>query len=178
MSSPTTQHHKTVADYKQLGEGAPYELINGTLVKEPSPTYSHQGLLGEIFNKIWNHLQKNSLGNVLCAPMDVYFDDQNVLQPDIIFISNENKHLIHEDGIHGAPDFIVEILSPSTAYQDLKEKKQIYEEFGVKEYWIVDPKDQEVIGYSKQEKGFQEMVREHGQLQSPILSLSIQFDAS
>ena len=80
----------TVKDYKKLNEGAPYELINGILVEEPSPTYGHQNYSLKIVNQIYNHLNSLPIGEVLYAPLDVYFDEHNVFQPDIIyrFINN------------------------------------------------------------------------------------------
>lgn len=74
------------------------------------------------------------MGTTRVAPYDVYFDRQNAYQPDIIFISNEQKHLIDKDGFYGAPALVIEILSPITAKYDLEEKKEIYERYGVKEY--------------------------------------------
>ena len=74
------------------------------------------------------------------APYDVVLSENNVFQPDIMFVSNENSKIITEKNITGAPDLIIEILSPATGYYDLTEKKEIYTEFAVKEYWIVEPK--------------------------------------
>lgn len=79
--------------------------------------------------------------------MDVYLEDENIFQPDILFISNENQHVIEEDGIHGAPDLVIEILSPGTAKYDLMKKKDVYERRGDKEYWIVNPETKLVQGY-------------------------------
>jgi Uma2 family endonuclease len=81
---------------------------------------------------------------MLCAPTDVKLSDSHVVQPDIIFISQENSNIITENNVDGAPDLIIEILSPGTAYHDLIEKKEIYERFEVKEYWLVDPKKRRV----------------------------------
>lgn len=169
----------TVQDYRQLEEGAPYELINGTLVHkydagEPSPSYQHQDVSGEIFGQIWSHLKKTHSGKVLSAPLDVFFDRENAFQPDIIFIDGDNKDLIGEDGkIYGAPDLIIEVLSPSSAYLDLKKKKEIYEKYGVKEYWIADPHDHEVIGYTLQNNRYAETFRGQNTFYSSILNLTI-----
>lgn len=81
----------------------------------------------------------NNLGVVFTAPLDVKFDDGNVLQPDVLYISAERKQELVKDRIEGAPDLVIEILSPSNAYYDLRQKKDIYEKYGVKEYIIVDP---------------------------------------
>ncbi len=163
----------TVKDYKKLNEGAPYELINGMLVEEPSPTYGHQAKLRDIFNQIFNYLKENSLGETLCAPLDVYFDEENVFQPDIVFVSNIRKHIIHEDGIHGSPDLIIEILSPATAFYDLNEKKRNYEKYGVKEYWVIDPENEKVIGYENINGEFIEFYSGYGKFSSKVLNLDI-----
>lgn len=80
------------------------------------------------------------MGKVRIAPYDVYFNNRNVYQPDIIFMANENVKNIEENGLHGAPDLVIEVLSPATAKYDLEDKKDVYERYRVKEYWAVDPK--------------------------------------
>ena len=160
----------TVKDYKKLNEGAPYELINGILVEEPSPTYGHQNYSLKIVNQIYNHLNSLPIGEVLYAPLDVYFDEENVFQPDIVFVSNKRKHIIHEDGI---PDLIIEILSPATAFYDLNDKNRIYEKYRVKEYWIIDPENEKVIGYENVNGEFIEFYSGSGKFSSKVLDLDI-----
>ena len=126
-------------DYFNLPEGSPYQLIEGELIMSPSPSSYHQIILWNFGFMISDHIRKHNLGFVLYAPIDVYLNDNNAYQPDIIFISKENKAIIKEKGILGAPDLVIEILSPSTAYYDIKTKKEVYEKMGVKEYIIVDP---------------------------------------
>lgn len=134
----------TYKDYADLQEGAPYQLIEGELVMSPSPTVYHQQILGNVFSILRNIARKNNLGLVLPAPMDVYFDEHETYQPDIIFVSKERKNIIGEKKINGAPDLVIEILSEASAYYDLKHKKNIYEKYGVKEYWIADPMDKSI----------------------------------
>lgn len=130
----------TEKDYQLLEESAPFQLINGDLVMSPSPTSYHQILSARLFRVIDAYLEKNNFGGIcLYSPIDVVLDDENIFQPDIIYISAERKKELLQDRIMGAPDLIIEILSPSTAYYDLKQKKDFYERFGVKEYLIVDP---------------------------------------
>ncbi len=104
-------------------------------------------------------VKKHQIGKVYDAPYDVVLSENNVFQPDIMFVSNENSKIIKEKNITGAPDLIIEILSPATGYYDLTEKKEIYAEFGVKEYWIVDPKKQWVEFYSNESKKFKSIQR-------------------
>ncbi len=137
----------TYEDYAQLPEGAPYQLIGGELVMSPSPTSTHQRILRKLTRALDGFVEENSLGEILFAPMDVYFSETDTPQPDLIFISKERLDIIGEQRIEGAPDLIMEILSPSTAYYDLKDKKRLYEASGVKEYWIVDPMAREIEVY-------------------------------
>ena len=130
----------TVEDYLMLEEGAPFQLINYDLIMSPSPIPIHQVISARIVQAMYNFLDnKHDDGFVVSAPMDVKFDDGNILQPDILYITEERKAEIIKERIEGAPDLIIEILSPSNAYYDLRQKKDIYEKFGVKEYIIIDP---------------------------------------
>ena len=130
----------TIEDYKMLEEGSPFQLINYDLIMSPSPTPIHQAISLRITNALFNFLEsKGNKGFLVSAPMDVKFDEGNVLQPDVLYISEQRKAELVKDIIEGAPDLVVEILSPSNAYYDLRQKKDIYQEYGVKEYIIVDP---------------------------------------
>jgi len=129
----------TVADYDLLEEGAPFQLINNDLVMSPSPLAVHQQILFNLSEIIVLYNISSRKGQWMYAPMDVKFDDGNVLQPDILFISEERKAELIKDRVEGAPDLIIEILSPSNAYYDLRQKKELYEKYGVKEYIIIDP---------------------------------------
>ena len=130
----------TVDDYLLLGEGAPFQLINYDLIMSPSPLLAHQLILGEFYHLLKAYLkEKDDRGLVVLPPMDIRFDDGNVYQPDLIYIKAERIAEIAKDRIEGAPDMVVEILSPSNAYYDLRLKKDIYEKYGVTEYIIIDP---------------------------------------
>ena len=133
----------TVDDYLLLEEGAPFQLIENDLIMSPSPIPVHQIVSVRLIQAMLNFLDaKKDNGFLVSAPMDVMFDEANVLQPDILYISEQRKQALIKDRIEGAPDLIIEILSPSTAYYDLRQKKDIYEKYGVKEYIIVDPVQQ------------------------------------
>ena len=125
--------------YKLLPEGAPYQLIEGELVMTPAPNPRHQIILGRLFRTISEFVEEKKAGIVLISPIDLYLDDENAFQPDLVYLSEERKAIIKKDGIYGAPDIVIEILSPSTAHYDLREKFKVYERTGVREYWIVDP---------------------------------------
>lgn len=161
----------TYADYALLPEGAPYQLIGGKFVMTPAPTTYHQAISIRIEGRIYIFVTEKDLGMVFDAPIDVYFEEKETYQPDIIFIAKDRLHIIESDKIKGAPDLIVEILSPSTGYYDLKKKARIYARHGVKEYWIVDPIDNSIEVYAGQEGKFvlNQKVEEAGKIKSLIL---------
>jgi Uma2 family endonuclease len=130
----------TADDYMMLEEGAPFQLINYDLIMSPSPLLTHQLILGEFYDALKNFVNSQpDKGVIILPPMDIRLDEGNVYQPDLIYISKERFAEIAKDRIEGAPDLVLEILSPSTAYYDLRQKKDIYEKYGVKEYIIIDP---------------------------------------
>jgi Uma2 family endonuclease len=139
----------TDEDYMMLEEGAPFQLINYDLVISPSPTTNHQGIALELVLLFASYLKEvNDQGYFAFAPLDVRFDEGNVVQPDIIYISPERKNDLVKDRIEGAPDLLIEILSPSNAIYDLRQKKDLYQKYGVKEYIIIDPVSKNADLYS------------------------------
>lgn len=130
----------TYEDYAKLPEGARYQLIGGQLIMTPAPSTYHQEISKRLEYLLYEYVElRQKLGKVYYAPVDVYLEDEETYQPDIIFISNTRLDIIKKEKIEGAPDIIIEILSPSTAYYDLVHKKELYARHSVKEYWIVDP---------------------------------------
>ncbi len=113
--------------YNSLPEGTLCQLINNNLVLSPSPLDSHQVILMEIFFQLQAHLKQKKAGVLRIDPYDVHFSKRNILQPDIIFIANDNLDKIEKTGLQGAPDLVIEILSPATSHFDMEEKKSIYE---------------------------------------------------
>ncbi|MFN2458567.1 MAG: Uma2 family endonuclease [Chitinophagaceae bacterium] len=164
---------KTVQDYLQLPEGAPYQLLNGELVMSPSPGREHQKVGGAIYRLISNLCVERKIGEVYYAPFDVYLDEENVVQPDICFFSNERLSELSDRGAEAAPDIVIELLSPSNAYYDLRYKLDLYEKHGVKEYFIVDPEDNIVIAYANQNNKFTEQYREKNIIRSTVLGTDI-----
>ena len=133
----TTSRRYTLADYEALPEGAPYQLIAGSLVMSPAPIPYHQKYVGRIYALLDAFVDDHWLGETFLSPIDVYFNEMDAYQPDIIFIAAHRLGIIGEKNVQGAPDIIVEVLS-SNAKHDLVEKKEVYEASGVREYWIVD----------------------------------------
>ena len=120
----------TYEDYSKLPEGAPYQLLGGDLIMVPAPTPYHQKISQKLEFLLLQHAENNELGEVFGSPIDVYFGEEDTFQPDIIFVSKERLHLIGQTKIEGAPDLVIEILSPSTAYYDLGWKYKVYERAG------------------------------------------------
>lgn len=162
----------TYEDYLKTPEDRRYELVEGELIMTPSPVPYHQWISKNIEYELERFVREGNLGKVFDAPCDVYFDDENLVQPDILFISKERLHIIGEKNIQGAPDLVIEILSETTAYKDLVKKKRLYAKFGVKEYWIVDPEEKTAEIYSLKDNQFTliKSVTEKDSLESPLLS--------
>lgn len=158
-----TKKAYTYEDYAQLPEGAPYQLIGGELIMAPAPTPYHQAISIRLAAKLLAFVEAHNLGAVLTAPIDVYLSEEDTPQPDLIYIASDRLGIIGEQKIEGAPDLVMEILSPSTAYYDLKDKKRLYQAHGVKEYWIIDPKAKEIEVYENVDQQFQLTSREAGQ---------------
>lgn len=167
----------TIKDYQALPEGASYQLIDGEIQTMPSLTVKHQKLSLKLTMLIGTLVEQRNLGTLLYSPMDVYLDEENVVQPDLLFVSLEREEIIKANGIYGAPDMVIEILSPATAYYDHKKKRQLYEKYGVKEYWLIDPEDQEVIGYRlDKQKKLSEVSRGSGLIVSEVLKEKIEWN--
>lgn len=172
MSTQLLEKKKwTYEDYARLDDDYRYEVIEGELVMAPSPLTKHQRISGRLENLLRNFVEKKSLGEVFDAPFDVIFSPHNVFQPDILFISNENMEILTEKNVQGAPELIVEILSPGTAVYDLGLKKEVYERAGVKELWIIDPETDSALVYQNGKKGFEitGQAKKEGTLKSSVL---------
>lgn len=141
----TEKGRLTAADYRQLPpDDWRYQLIDGEIVMAPAPNFFHQTIGFNIVLMLGQYLADHPLGHLRYAPLDVYLDDTNVFQPDVLFISHEREAMISADGLHGAPDLIVEILSPHTSRYDQHAKRAAYARAGVRELWLVFPEAKRV----------------------------------
>ena len=132
----------TIEDYLKLDDGNRYELIEGELILVPRPRLKHQKIANRIFAALDYFVLMNNLGEVN-GDVDVFLGDK-VVAPDVLFITKERLNIAEELNVQGAPDLVVEVLSPSTVKNDKKNKGQLYFKSGVKEYWLVDP-DQQLV---------------------------------
>jgi len=142
MNSPelASKQRYTVADYIAWNDGRRYELLHGGVhAMSPAPSWQHQVISGNLGFEIKSYLRPKKMCQIVYAPVDVYLANDTVVQPDIIVVCDPKK--IEKKGCVGAPDLVVEILSPSTSKTDWKDKYALYEEAGVREYWIVNPDD-------------------------------------
>ncbi|HZX72774.1 MAG TPA: Uma2 family endonuclease [Cyclobacteriaceae bacterium] len=176
MNPVVIKQKATSKDYLNLPEGAPYQLINGELIMSPSPVSLHQRVLLKLVEELGAIIKKSNSGELFISPLDVYFDDENIFQPDIFFIAKDNPAQTDDhDWVRGIPDLIIEILSPSNAYYDTQKKMRVYEKYGVQEYFIVDPEDKMVTAYSIIEEKYKEQYREEGKIKSSLLHMEFQF---
>ncbi|OHB41903.1 MAG: restriction endonuclease [Planctomycetes bacterium GWB2_41_19] len=161
----------TYEDYLKTPDDKRYELIGGDLLVAPSPVPNHQRISRKIEFILEKFVTQNNLGEIFDAPCDVYLDDENVVQPDILFIAHERRDIIGEKNIQGAPDLAVEIISENSAYRDVVQKKRLYARFGVKEYWIVIPESEEIEVYILKNNTYQlyKIYSRGGILESPML---------
>ena len=159
----------TYQDYLAFpDDGLRHELIDGEHHVTPAPGIRHQVLSARLVTALGMYLRQHRVGQVMAAPTDVALSEFDIVQPDVLFVSNEHFDMLKQS-LHHAPDLAVEILSPSTRATDEGEKRLAYERFGVREYWIVDPEFDRVTVYRRDSRGlFQVAARLGGQVQEPL----------
>jgi len=161
--------------FKSFPEGTSVQLINNQIVKAAAPLDIHQLVLGDIFVELSINVKQFKLGQTRVAPYDVFLSPKNVFQPDICFILNENLHKIEKDGLHGAPDLVIELLSSGTSKYDLDEKKDLYERYGVKEYFVVEPLSKSVDHYWLENSEYLKQESTTGEINSKLLACRFAF---
>ncbi len=129
----------TYEDYAKTPEDERWELLDGELIMAAAPNMKHQSVQSVIGGQVQPFVMSSGRGWVFFSPTDVMFSDNDTVQPDLIFVSKEREHIITDANIQGAPDLVVEIISPSSASRDWRDKLDLYERHGVAEYWLVDP---------------------------------------
>jgi len=154
-------------------DGMRHEIIDGVHHVTPSPNTRHQRIVGNLFVALAAHLKDTRAGEVFVAPFDVVFSDWDIVEPDLLYISRERAGVLTEQHVRGAPDLVVEILSPGTRKTDELTKHKLYERFDVQEYWIVDPELDAIDIHRRVEGVFarvSELSAEHGdRLTTPLL---------
>jgi Uma2 family endonuclease len=153
--APATSTKLTYEDYCLLpDDGRRHEIIDGEHYVNPSPNTKHQTALGNLFYALKHHIREHRSGRVFAAPYDIVLSDFDVVEPDIIFVSDARKQIITDVNIKGVPDLVVEILSPSSRAYDEVVKFKRYAAMGIPEYWIVDPESETVKIYRHTSSGY------------------------
>ena len=124
-------------------DGQRYEVLEGDLIVSPSPTWKHQRIVRWCF-ELFLQAERAGRGSVCTAPMDVVLSARDVAQPDLLFIATEHLGIVTAENVQGAPDLVVEVLSEGRRRRDVITKRHIYERYGVRFYWLVDPEEETV----------------------------------
>jgi Uma2 family endonuclease len=172
LLSVESERRYSYKDYLELEDGIRYELIEGEFLMTPSPTRKHQRTVSRLNILLESIVSHDRLGEVLIAPFVVVLAQDVVVQPDIIYISNDRLLNLTETCMQGPPDLVIEVLSPSTNKYDRMVKSELYYQHGVREYWIVDPEFQTVEVLFAGESGWQRVgvFAEEKPLKSVILA--------
>ena len=177
----TVPEKLTYQDYLNLPEepGYRYEILEGMLVKEPSPNVPHQRASRRLQRILEDYFwQQDPEGEVFNAPLDVTFQDITVVQPDIFYVSGNQKQIVLKARVDGPPTLVVEVLSPSNSRKDRLQKLQIYQKYGVPHYWLVDPEEKTLECFALKDgtyalvaAGMDEEVVEHPEFEGLAISL-------
>lgn len=145
----------SLAEYRALPEDFRAELVEGELVALSAPSRIHQRISVSLVTRLGSYLERKTC-ELYSAPFDVYLNEQDeerptIVQPDIVVICDPNK--LRDDGCHGAPDLAIEILSPSNRMREQAYKYELYQKYGVREYWVIDPEEKALCVYLRNDKG-------------------------
>ncbi len=137
----TGRRKLTYQDFVQIPDDRDrHEILDGVHYVTPPSVVFHQEISANLFLLLATFVREHKLGSVLYPPIGVVLSAHDIVQPDILFVSNQRRQILTEPNIQGAPDLVIEILSPSTRRRDETLKRRRYEEGGVAEYWLVDPR--------------------------------------
>ncbi|MFN0072237.1 MAG: Uma2 family endonuclease [Chloroflexota bacterium] len=135
-------------------DGNRYEVIDGELYVSPPPSFDHQLAVSELFLQLGVHIKSHRLGTLLPAPLGVILGVGAGVQPDLVYISQQRSNIIMPRGIEGAPDLVIEVLSPSTMNRDRGVKMTQFAQAGIPHYWIVDPRSHRLEAYQLTDEGY------------------------
>lgn len=161
----------TYEEYLKLEDDKRYEVLEGELIEMPAPDRKHQEVCLELALKFASFFKKENTGKIYLAPFDVVLSEHTVLQPDLVVVLKDNLHMVEERGVFGAPNLVVEVVSPSTFKRDVEDKRRLYAKRGVKEYWLVFPEEKviEVLTFEGQEYEVFSHAYEKGKVCSKLL---------
>ena len=160
----TYEHLRQLPD-----DGKRYEIVDGELLVSPSPNRPHQKTVGAFYRFLYR-AEEAGYGEVYVAPFDVFFDDHNVTEPDVLFVSTERVGIIGQNFVNGVPDVIVEVLSPGTRHRDEGVKLRLYGAAGARYYWMPHPTERVIYRYELTPEGFREqpILKEGDVLECPL----------
>ncbi|MCG8449591.1 MAG: Uma2 family endonuclease [Pirellulales bacterium] len=168
FSPPSSLGPYRATDYWKLPEGEPVELIKGRLIVSPAPSFLHQ-TISLLLSQLVLDAARTGGGRAAASPIDVILADHTIVQPDLIYVAKERRDIVG-DRINGPPDLVIEILSPSHVRRDRMDKLTLYAEFGVAEYWIVDPIEKQFDFLVLNDQGrFEVQLHKGDQYESPRL---------
>jgi len=155
MRIPEGKISLTYEDYVLLpNDRNRYEILEGELSVTPAPSTKHQTVSGNLFKALARHVDERHLGSLFYAPVDLILEPTSVLQPDLLFVSSARRSIITERAVEGAPDLVVEIVSPTTSRNDRVTKAQVYARHSVPVYWIIDPEQETIEIYLIEAGGY------------------------
>ena len=151
-----TRRRASIEEFWALPESMRHiEYLNGEILMAPTPTVAHQQVSGKMFAALNEFVGNHKLGKILYSPLDVILPTGEVVQPDIFFLTTKQaERALPDKRVYGVPSFAIEILSPGSITHDTITKRQLYENNGVREYWIVDPKTKSIAQFVLRKKHF------------------------
>ena len=154
-TSPPPTLKLGLAEYAELpDDNHRYELIDGDVQMTPAPCIKHQSVTGRLYRHLAATLEDTGLGRVFIAPTDVMLGPHDIVQPDILFVRADNAGIIGEQRITGAPDLVVEVLSPASRRRDTLLKRRLYARYGVAHYWLADPDTDRIERFALGDDGY------------------------
>ncbi|HET8655570.1 MAG TPA: Uma2 family endonuclease [Longimicrobiaceae bacterium] len=163
----------TYQRYLELDDDTRYEIIDGELLVTPAPSARHQEVSIRLELRLGTFVMERNVGKMYHAPIDVVLGEgeEHIVQPDILYISNEHLGIVGHQAIRGAPDLVMEIVSPTSLRRDRWQKRALYARFGIPEYWIVDPPNRAIEVLSLEEGGYElsSFAAESGTVASRVL---------
>ena len=151
-------------------DGNRYEIIGGELIVSPSPNRPHQRLLTKLHAEVWRYVQERGLGEAYSVPVDVRLSPHDVVQPDLLFIRQDRLDIYNRRGdVQGAPDLVVEVISPSSVKTDPGAKLDLYAASGIPEYWLINPATKRFQGFVLREGRYEEVAPVAGRYRSTVI---------
>ena len=166
----TTRRLLTIDDLDETpDDGNRYEIIAGELVVSPPPVPIHQQVSARFRNEVRDAIKGGNLGEIYFAPIGVRLAKHEAVEPDLVFIRRERRHIVGPKYIDGVPDLLVEVFSPKTRHRDQLTKFRLYERFGVRQYWMIDPIARTVTAFTLVDGRYEPIPEVDGVIRSTVI---------